>query len=101
MTDYTMPHERPEWENLIDRIKHHEGYVDTVYNDSLGKATIGYGHLVVEGDAYEVGHKYSKELLDKQFDLDFDKAFIAASELMEGYALPHTTFYTPIQFPGV
>jgi len=87
--DYQMPSDREQWQPLKDRIKHHEGFVDTVYLDSLGKATIGYGHLVVEDDAYEEGHSYSKELLEKQFDIDFDKAFIAASELMEGYALPH------------
>jgi len=31
---------------LIDRIKKHEGFVGTQYNDSLGKPTIGYGTLL-------------------------------------------------------
>jgi len=32
--------------NLIDRIKHHEGFVEHVYDDSLGIPTIGYGFAI-------------------------------------------------------
>ena len=54
-------------ENLKIRIKLHEGFRDTVYLDSLGKATIGYGHLVTYKDKFEEGKKYSKEFLDELF----------------------------------
>ena len=32
--------------SLIDSIKEHEGYVPTVYKDSLGIDTIGYGFAI-------------------------------------------------------
>ena len=32
--------------SLIDSIKKHEGYVPTVYKDSLGIDTIGYGFAI-------------------------------------------------------
>ena len=91
MTDeYKSPHEREEYQHLIDRIKEHEGFRDTIYRDSLGKATIGYGHLIVEGDVYEDGTQYSHELLHRQFGVDFDKAYLQAQELMDDYRLPFT-----------
>ena len=49
-------------EAIKTRIKIHEGYRDTVYEDSLGKATIGYGHLVTYKDKFE-------ELLAKNTEL--------------------------------
>jgi GH24 family phage-related lysozyme (muramidase) len=33
-------------EELKYRIKEHEGFRDTVYQDHLGNATVGWGHLV-------------------------------------------------------
>jgi len=90
MTEYKSPHEREEWQDLLHRIKEHEGFRNTIYLDTLGKATIGYGHLVVDDDAYIEGQVYSEELLYKQFGLDFDKAFLQAQELWEDYHLPHT-----------
>jgi lysozyme len=61
-------------EAIKTRIKIHEGYRDTVYEDSLGKATIGYGHLVTYKDKFEEGKEYPKEQLEKLFDKDFDNA---------------------------
>lgn len=86
--DYLMPHEREEYAHLIESIKEHEGYRDTVYLDSLGKATIGYGHLITPEDTYVEDMEYSRELLDKQFGVDFDKAVLQAQEMMEDYMLP-------------
>ena len=34
------------YNNLIERLKEHEGYREKVYNDHLGNPTIGYGFLV-------------------------------------------------------
>jgi GH24 family phage-related lysozyme (muramidase) len=62
------------FEQVKERIKKHEGFRNTVYLDSLGKATIGYGHLITKGDNFIVGKEYSKEELDALFDKDFDTA---------------------------
>ena len=34
------------------RIKQHEGFVPSVYEDTLGFKTIGFGHLVTETVSY-------------------------------------------------
>lgn len=39
----------------LDFIKQHEGYSDKVYNDSAGNPTIGYGHLIKEGENFDKG----------------------------------------------
>ena len=38
------------YDQLKERIKKHEGFVPKIYKDSLGKKTIGYGHLITEED---------------------------------------------------
>ena len=48
-------------EDLKERIKKHEGFVPKIYRDSLGYATIGYGHLVLPTDHFEDGVTYSEE----------------------------------------
>jgi len=50
-------------EEIKERIKQHEGFRDTVYSDSLGFATIGYGHLVLPSDNFVEGVTYDKETL--------------------------------------
>ncbi len=75
MMDYT---------SLKNRIKKHEGFRNTVYLDSLGKATIGYGHLLTEDDDFEEGIQYDKSLLENLFDKDFNNAAYNAIQLLEG-----------------
>ena len=58
---------------LKERIKKHEGFVNEVYKDSLGKRTVGYGHLCVE-DHWEDNKKYTEEFLGGIFDEDFANA---------------------------
>jgi lysozyme len=36
-------------------IQRHEGYSDKVYNDSVGYPTIGYGHLIKQGEDFSGG----------------------------------------------
>lgn len=84
----TMPSERPEWADLKERIKKHEGFVNKIYKDSLGKATIGYGHLITPDDTYVEDMEYDEDLLSRQFDVDFDRSFLNARDLMEKYDLP-------------
>lgn len=39
----------------LDRIRMHEEFVATVYDDGAGNETIGYGHLVLEEEDYSGG----------------------------------------------
>jgi len=74
---------------LKEQIQEHEGFVDTVYKDSLGFATIGFGHLVRKDDPYKEGETYSKEQLQEQFDKDFDEAKTNAFSLIGDLSLHH------------
>ena len=78
MMDYT---------SLKNRIKKHEGFRNTVYLDSLGKATIGYGHLLTEDDDFEEGIQYDKSILEDLFEKDFNNAAYNAEQLLEGYTV--------------
>ena len=42
-------------EEVKQRIKEHEGFRDTVYSDSLGFATVGFGHLLLPTDDFVEG----------------------------------------------
>ena len=70
------------YETLKEEVKLHEGFRDVVYKDSLGKRTIGYGHLCVE-DHWEDDKKYEKEYLEEIFNKDFDNAHHNALTLIE------------------
>ena len=76
-------------EDVKQRIKEHEGFRDTVYSDSLGFATIGYGHLVLPTDNFVEGVNYPKEQLEEVFDKDFQIALTSANELLEGLDVNH------------
>ena len=65
-------------EEIKQRIKEHEGFRDTVYSDSLGFSTIGYGHLLLPSDNFVEGVAYPKEVLEEVFDNDFKIAVDSA-----------------------
>ena len=75
-------------EEVKQRIKEHEGFRDTMYSDSLGFATIGFGHLVLPTDNFVEGVAYSKEDLEKVFELDFNEALQSANDLLEEIEAP-------------
>ena len=79
-------------EEIKQRIKEHEGYRDTVYSDSLGFATIGYGHLVLPTDNFVEGVAYDKETLEEVFDNDFKIASDSARELLRDIEHNHIVF---------
>ena len=79
-------------EEIKQRIKEHEGYRDTVYSDSLGFATIGYGHLVLPSDNFVKGTTYPKEMLEEVFDNDFKIAVDSARELLRDIEHNHIVF---------
>ena len=74
-------------EEIKNEIRKHEGFRDTTYSDSLGFATIGWGHLVTdsekENNKYVEGKQYSKEELSKVFDEDFQSAWDNANSLVK------------------
>ena len=75
------------YEELKDRIKEHEGFRNIIYKDSLGFATIGYGHLVKKDDPFVEGHTYSQKLLNDYFELDFTNAVMGAERLLGNQAM--------------
>ena len=79
-------------EEIKQRIKEHEGFRDTVYSDSLGFATIGYGHLVLPSDNFVEGVTYDKETLEEVFDNDFKIALDSARELLRDIEHNHIVF---------
>jgi GH24 family phage-related lysozyme (muramidase) len=79
-------------EEIKERIKQHEGFRDTVYSDSLGFATIGYGHLVLPTDNFVEGNTYDKETLEEVFDNDFKIASDSARELLRDIEHNHIIF---------
>jgi lysozyme len=76
---------------IKDRIKKHEGYRDTIYTDSLGYNTIGYGHLVVE-DGFIPGVQYSKKELEEVFEKDFAIAIQGANKLVGDFDIVDDAF---------
>ncbi len=70
------------YEELKEEIKLHEGFVPRVYKDSLGKRTIGYGHLCVEPEQWDDDKEYTKEELNVVFEKDFNEALKNAEHLI-------------------
>ena len=76
--------------NFKDRVRLHEGCVEIVYLDSLGKATIGIGHLVQphEKERYKEGVTLSQQEIEDLFDIDLNRAAAGAEELIGNLELP-------------
>ena len=70
------------YEELKEQIKEHEGFVPKTYSDSLGKRTIGYGHLCVEPEQWDDDKEYTKEELELVFQKDFEEALKNAEHLI-------------------
>ena len=70
------------YEELKEQIKEHEGFVPRTYKDSLGKRTIGFGHLCVEPEQWDDDKEYTKEELERVFDNDFQEALKNAESLI-------------------
>jgi len=67
--------------DLEERIKHHEGFRNMVYKDTLGKRTIGWGHLCRTDETWEDDLEYPTSVLQHYFDIDFDLAISGADSL--------------------
>ena len=79
-------------EDVKERIKLHEGFRNKVYKDSLGKLTIGYGHLITSQDNFEEGVEYSDEELNNLFEQDFQRAYDQANQLLPGVDIAEQAF---------
>ena len=80
-------------DSLKDRVREHEGVRTSMYLDSLGKATIGIGHLIQphERERYAEGVEISMEEVEELFDLDLNRAAAGADLLIDecvGHDLP-------------
>ena len=69
-------------DRLKDSVKQHEGYRNKVYLDTLGKRTVGVGHLCVE-DFWEDDKEYEEKFLMDILKKDLQEAIKGARELME------------------
>ena len=67
-------------DRLKDSVKQHEGYRNKVYLDTLGKRTVGVGHLCVE-DFWEDDKEYDEKFLLEILEKDLGHAIIGAREL--------------------
>ena len=70
-------------ERLLASVKKHEGYRNKVYLDSLGKRTVGVGHLCVE-DFWEDNKEYPEEMLMNILKDDLKNAIQGAERLLKG-----------------
>tara|TARA_R100001224_G_scaffold89621_1_gene58693 strand:- start:67 stop:510 length:444 start_codon:yes stop_codon:yes gene_type:complete len=69
-------------ERLMESVKKHEGYRNKVYLDTLGKRTVGVGHLCVE-DFWEDDKEYEEKFLMEILEKDLQEAIRGARELMQ------------------
>lgn len=67
--------------DLKERIKEHEGYCETVYKDTLGFPTGGYGHKIIPGEPIPKDRSGWEAL----FESDFQRAVDGAENLLSGY----------------
>ena len=68
-------------ELIKEEIKEEEGYRNKIYKDTLGFATIGYGHLVKPTDNFKEGIVYDSKELTRIFEYDFQIAYQDALSL--------------------
>jgi lysozyme len=71
-------------DRLLESVKKHEGYRNKVYLDTLGKRTVGVGHLCVE-DFWEDDKEYEEKFLLEILEKDLQEAIHGARSLMGEY----------------
>ncbi len=70
-----------DMDRLLASVKKHEGYRNKVYLDTLGKRTVGVGHLCVE-DVWEDDKEYEEKFLRTILEHDLQTAIKGAKDLM-------------------
>ena len=71
------------YDKLLESVKKHEGYKNHVYLDTLGKRTVGVGHLCVE-DFWEDDKEYEEDFLMDILKKDLQQAIRQADSMCEG-----------------
>ena len=74
-----------DMDRLMESVKKHEGYRNKVYLDTLGKRTVGVGHLCVE-DFWEDDKEYEEKFLMEVLADDLQNAIKGARELKEEHS---------------
>ena len=69
-------------DRLLQSVKKHEGYRNKVYLDTLGKRTVGVGHLCVE-DFWEDNKEYEEKFLLTILEHDLKTAIKASERLLK------------------
>jgi len=69
-----------DMDKLLESVKKHEGYRNKVYLDTLGKRTIGVGHLCVE-DFWEDDKEYEESFLMEILEKDLQSAIDQADDM--------------------
>ena len=70
-----------DMDRLLASVKKHEGYRNKVYLDTLGKRTVGVGHLCVE-DFWEDNKEYEEKFLMDILQKDLQGAIEGAEDLI-------------------
>ena len=70
-----------EMSRLLQSVKKHEGYRNKVYLDTLGKRTVGVGHLCVE-DFWEDNKEYEEKFLMTILEHDLQTAIKGADRVL-------------------
>ena len=68
------------YDKLLESVKKHEGYRNKVYLDTLGKRTVGVGHLCVE-DFWEDDKEYEEDFLMGILEKDLQSAIDQADDM--------------------
>ena len=72
--------QKETFDKLLESVKKHEGYRNKVYLDTLGKRTVGVGHLCVE-DFWEDGKEYEEKFLMEILEKDLQSAIDQADDM--------------------
>jgi lysozyme len=75
-----------DMDKLLESVKKHEGYRNKVYLDTLGKRTVGVGHLCVE-DFWEDGKEYDEDFLMGILEKDLQSAIDQADDMCKGLTI--------------
>ena len=73
--------QKETFDKLLASVKKHEGYRNKVYLDTLGKRTVGVGHLCVE-DFWEDDKEYEEKFLMTILEHDLQTAIKSAEDLI-------------------
>ena len=74
------------YDKLLESVKKHEGYRNKVYLDTLGKRTVGVGHLCVE-DFWEDDKEYEEDFLMGILEKDLQSAIDQADDMCKNLTI--------------